>query len=332
MAKVLILSLAPEDERSNSYYRGAFKRLRESAEHDIFQLHSLTDDPASADLILFVEMGGVSPYYEEVRRHAYVKKFREKCFMFCQTDKPIAFFPGIYPSIEKSWYSKTRLRAGFYLSIEENEFITFAPEISDPLYLYSFIGAVNTSHIRQQLNNIQHPRGFFHDTSKEGMPIRYNRNREEILKFWKEFADICQQSKFILCPRGTGASSIRLFESMKMGRVPVIISDEWVPPDGPDWHKFSLRIPEKDISKIPQILEKQEIHAIEMGLLARKQWEQWFSEEVCFHNVVEWCLDIKKGRKVPETLMHYLVYIQLLRPFHLRNYLRTKWYSFKNTK
>ncbi len=78
MAKVLILSLAPEDEGNNSYHRGVFKQLRESAKHDIFKLHSLTDDPASADLILFAEIDGVGPYYEEVRRHAYVKKFREK--------------------------------------------------------------------------------------------------------------------------------------------------------------------------------------------------------------------------------------------------------------
>lgn len=333
MVKVLLLSLAPENEHNNSFHRAAFTRLRESAERDVFKLHSLTDDPEKANLILFAEIDGVGIglYFEEVRKHPYVKKYREKCFMFCQTDKPIAFLPGIYTSVEKNWYSSARVRSGFYLSVEENPLIAFEPQISKRLYLYSFIGAVNTSPIREQLQTIQHPRSFFQDTSKQGMPIRYRRNRDELMLFWKQFADICKHSKFILCPRGLGASSIRLFESMKLGRVPVIISDEWVPPEGPEWNKFSLRIAEKDISEIPQILEAQEIYSAEMGVIARKQWETWFSEEVRFHRVVEWCLDINKKRKIPESLMKFIVYAQFLRPFHCRNYLRTKVQSFRNS-
>ena len=58
-------------------------------------------------------------------------------------------------------------------------------------------------------------------------------------------------SRFVLCPRGYGTSSYRLFETMRLGRVPVIISDEWVPPLGPSWLNCSIRISEKRVRELP---------------------------------------------------------------------------------
>jgi len=81
---------------------------------------------------------------------------------------------------------------------------------------------------------------------------------------------------------------------MLMGRVPVIISDYWVPPEGPDWNAFSIRVPESDVSKIPAILEDRQHDAPEMARRARQAWEAWFSPVVTFHRVVEWCLDIQR--------------------------------------
>ena len=50
----------------------------------------------------------------------------------------------------------------------------------------------------------------------------------------------------MICPRGWGSSSIRLFEVMEMGRVPVIISDAWVN-EAPKWADFSVRVSEADV-------------------------------------------------------------------------------------
>ena len=147
--------------------------------------------------------------------------------------------------------------------------------------------------------------------------------------YWRRYADVCKASKFILCPRGMGASSVRLFDSMRMGRVPVILSDQWVPPEGPRWDKFSVRIPEADFEQIPALLERLESEALQMGMLARAEWEEWFSERVCFHRVVEWCLDIKKHRRVPEAFARFTPFIQYLRPFHFRHLLRTRYYALK---
>ena len=66
-----------------------------------------------------------------------------------------------------------------------------------------------------------------------------------------------KDSAFVLCPRGGGTSTFRLFETMMLGRVPVILSDQWVPRVGPDWESFSLRVMERDVSKVPRLLESR---------------------------------------------------------------------------
>jgi hypothetical protein len=108
-----------------------------------------------------------------------------------------------------------------------------------------------------------------------------------------------------------------------MGRVPVILSDEWVHPHGPQWEKFSIQIPERDVRRVPRLLEEKEATAFEMGLLARAEWEKYFSPDIVFHRAVELCLDIQKSRRLPEALDRLSIIPHLLRPHVIREYLRT---------
>jgi hypothetical protein len=331
MARILLLSTASL-ESEDDYNRGAFQKLFESARTDIFGKHFLTGDPAAADLILFAELYGAGAYFQSVRKHPFVKKFREKCFLFCSNDFVIPFLPGVYASIERRWCSP-RTRSGFYLGVSENEFVEFTSPSDDLPYLYSFLGATNTAPVRRKLLTLSHPRSFFQDTSEDYRDVLSGKLQAEAMKeYCRRYAEIYKHSKFILCPRGLGASSVRLFDAMRIGRVPVILSDQWVDPDGPCWQKFSLRVPEADFARVPALLEQHENRAVEMGLLARAQWEEWFSPQVCFHRVVEWCLDIKKSRRIPERWGHFLPYIQYLRPFHFRHLLRTKYHAWQRKK
>src|ERR1700720_196171 len=152
MVQVLLLSAAPV-KAGNDYNRGAFRNLRDSAAVDSFGTHSLTDDPSAADLILFAELYGAGAYFQSVRRHPFVNKFREKCFLFCSNDFVIPFLPGIYASIERRWSSE-RTRSGFYLGVSENEFVTLTPSADDLPYLYSFVGSVTNARIRRDLQTL----------------------------------------------------------------------------------------------------------------------------------------------------------------------------------
>jgi hypothetical protein len=110
---------------------------------------------------------------------------------------------------------------------------------------------------------------------------------------------------------------------MRMGRAPVILSDDWIPPRGPDWNKYAIQLPEQEFARIPQLLEEREAEAVQMGERARQEWDRWFSDEVLFHHLVELCLDIKQKRKVPEAIGRWAAYLHYLQPFHLRRILGT---------
>ena len=310
MAKVLLLSLAGICDDGSDYNRGAFLSLRHSASIDSFRQHHLTDDPDAADLILFAELYGAGPYFESVRSHSFVKRFREKCFLFCSNDFVIPLLPGVYASIERRW-SSVRTRSGSYLGVFENEFVELTPPADNLKYLCSFVGNAETARVRRELCKLSHPRSLFLDTSAEYPDFLHKRLTEnQVRDYQRRYADICKASKFILCPRGMGASSVRLFDTMRMGRVPLILSDQWVPPVGPCWEKFSLRVPEREVATIPTLVEDLEDQFVEMAKLARTQWEEWFSERVYFHRVVESCLDIKRRRRIPERFARFSVYIQ----------------------
>ena len=114
---------------------------------------------------------------------------------------------------------------------------------------------------------------LFHDSQS----LRFNERR-------LRFAEIMFRSKFVLCPRGHGTSSFRLYETLAAGRVPVIISDAWVPPHGPTWNDFSIRWPEAKIAELPARLREIEPDAEMMGLMARRTYDRWFAPDVVLAN------------------------------------------------
>lgn len=70
------------------------------------------------------------------------------------------------------------------------------------------------------------------------------------------FLNTSMQSKFVLCPRGYGLNSFRLYECFQLGSVPVIITDEFFLPwsDELDWNEFAVLIHEDMIPEIYDVL------------------------------------------------------------------------------
>jgi hypothetical protein len=322
MARVFLLSATPEDDQTE-FNLAPLVEARKSAQIDRFQVHSLSGDADGADLIIFVEFYGAGWYFERIRRHPLVRRYREKCFLFCANPFVIPFLPGVYTGVEKRWASR-RTRPGFYLGRTKNEFITYTPPADDLPYLFSFMGSVRNARVRAKLATLRHRRSFFQNTEQEFDRILDRKmDRRERLDYDRRYAELTKASKFVLCPRGLSASSIRLFETIRMGRVPIILADGWVPPIGPDWDKFSIRIRERDFARVPEILEEREREAVKMGELARQAWDRWFSENVLFHHLVELCLDIERKRKIPERLARWTAFLHYLQPFHFRRVLTT---------
>jgi hypothetical protein len=300
-------------------YNFAFLWLRESAEQDPFGMHQLTDDPDKADIILFVENHGHDdPYLLSVRHHPVYRRFPEKCFVYHDGDAAVAVLRGIYPSIRKRDYLADRCRSGGYIArIAQNDSLRYDPRPRARKYLYSFLGEANSA-VRFALLAGAHPDGLVRDTTGVRMWQMELGPKRDL--FTAQYVEAILDSQFVLCPAGCGPLSYRLFETMEMGRVPVILSDEWVAPPGPRWNEFSVRVPERFVGEISSMLKTFSHRHEAMGRQARVAWEQWFAKPVCFHRLIEICADIQA------TPFHSCSALRawgtLVRPPHLSNWLR----------
>ena len=90
-------------------------------------------------------------------------------------------------------------------------------------YEFSFMGSFITHPVRRRLYQMLKDRDdcFMEDTGGwhfEGSAEKQAQNREK-------YIEILGNTKYSLCPRGTGPSSIRIWEAIAMGSCPVIFSD-----------------------------------------------------------------------------------------------------------
>jgi len=113
---------------------------------------------------------------------------------------------------------------------------------SEKVFDFSFLGSTTTHNIRKSLV-AKYPDKCFdskvHWGLEKGMSNDFN----------NQYTRMLGESIFSVCPRGTGISSVRLFESMAMGSIPIIVADGYDPPlsDIIDWNSISITLPEKYI-------------------------------------------------------------------------------------
>lgn len=114
--------------------------------------------------------------------------------------------------------------------------------------LASFVGS-NTHPIRDTMCNLYRHNSNFVISTQSWSPSVRNDD-------FKRYLDISLRSKFMLCPRGYGLNSFRLYESFQLGCVPVIVTDRPYLPwsDELDWSRFSVLVNENEIDKIQEVL------------------------------------------------------------------------------
>ena len=76
---------------------------------------------------------------------------------------------------------------------------------------------------------------------------------------------------YIVCPRGSENFSIRTYEALKYGRIPVIIDTDMVLPSEIDWDRVSIRVPYKDIGRIYDIILEDYNSRSEQDFIERQQ-------------------------------------------------------------
>lgn len=116
---------------------------------------------------------------------------------------------------------------------------------------YSFIG-FNTHPTRVKIFKMKHPKNSLIIQRKQWHFNEVNANIK--LHEKNEYEDVLLRTRFSLCPRGVGASTLRFWESLKAGSIPVLIADDMSLPAGFDWNRCVVRILEKDILKFGTVL------------------------------------------------------------------------------
>ena len=126
--------------------------------------------------------------------------------------------------------------------------------------LYSFVGNSWTHPTRGQIANLPRPDDVCIIIRKQ---YHFFMRPEDRTKNQEEYKDILARSRYALCPRGTGPSTVRFWESLQAGAIPVLFSPEfWLPEAGFDWDTATIRLTPNDIPHIDSILrsitQKQE--------------------------------------------------------------------------
>ena len=148
---------------------------------------------------------------------------------------------GLYVGMPRQSFDWRRQRPCSYLAVM-NDFVS-APDASTPKpdLLFSYMGR-RCHPVRDAVLRLRYSRAIVEDTTSMSF---FGGADETIVRQKKRYAATLQRSKFVLCPRGGGPASFRLFETMASGRAPVILSDEWTPPAGPCWENFRCKCPRR---------------------------------------------------------------------------------------
>jgi hypothetical protein len=258
------------------------------AANDEFASHRLVDSPEQADAILFTQchMFPADWRLRVIRAHPLVREFRHKVLLYNELDVPWCGLPGVYVNMPARHFRPGFQRAWGY----------FVPAPGDPPgerdLLFSFIGS-DTTPIRGPLFDLRHPQAIVERV--EGFQF-WDPGSERFAERRRHFTEILGRSRFVLCPRGNGVSSVRLYEALAAGAVPVIIADQWSPPPGPDWERCVLRWPEGRVDGVIELLERRAGEWPAMSAAARRAYEDYFAPGVYFHRVAGLCAELLEQR------------------------------------
>lgn len=107
--------------------------------------------------------------------------------------------------------------------------------VSERKIFFSFIGDFNTSPDRFTLSNFSSDKTIIKPTGK----WFFSHDQEKRENLLSEYISVLENTKISLCPRGSGPSTLRLFESMSVGSIPIIFNNL----DLPDFtEEFVLRL------------------------------------------------------------------------------------------
>lgn len=314
--------------------------LRETDQVGILEDHAsfsksnkLVSSASAADLILILGASAREP--EKLLEHDIYRSYPDRCIVYTEEDDYLPLLPtihtnakiGIHTNIGRVFNYAHISRNGRHHNPFVGEMTAKTPigETTQKQYLFSFLGG-STSILRKRLFNlrfncndvlIENTSAYWHWDNSQ--PDREARQRR--------YAETIAASHFALCPRGAGAGSSRFFEVMAAGVAPVLLSDTYALTPGPAWNRFLIRVPERDISRLPEILEPYRASSAERGRLARQAFDDYFAVNREFDRIIDFAA--RALRHAPPVEEYFRRrQMAMYRQFERRRKVRTALRSF----
>ena len=137
---------------------------------------------------------------------------------------------------------------------------------------YSFIGnykrGVYLTNIRERILRIKNRKDTFirpingwhfndlvYTKQVKGINLNINHKKKHDNNT-KLYNMVLIRSRYSLCPSGSGPNSIRLWESLALGSIPILLADTLELPKHELWDKAIIKLKERDLNKLDDIINK----------------------------------------------------------------------------
>ena len=267
--------------------------------------HELAESADTADLIIFIESLTFKSrsHIHNLCKEPLLQKHANKLLTYCFQDGSCGFLDGIYVCTEKKTFIQGSHKSwpAVWPYNELIDSVTDAEIEQAPApHLCSFKGNLS-SPLRRQIAD------YYQAKANSRLVINltgqwYNHLKEEK----RSYIDEILQSRFVLCPKGICSYTHRFFETLALGRVPVLLADDWIPPENLDMDSVAIRVRERDFADLEEIIRSKEGDAIEMGLNGRRYWKSYFSKEVRLKALIDVALSCLEQREQTPTLEDYV--------------------------
>lgn len=176
---------------------------------------------------------------------------------------------GDYSGVPTAWKDKKVFKTSCPLS-NPNAIAFFHPvmidlepkHINQCQYFSGFQGTTTTHSCRENLRILLEKLDNSYFLQKD---LFWSYNKEEQIRLHLDYLKTLDDTQFPVCPRGKGLNSIRFFESLRLGRIPILMADETKLPMECtiDYNNFVIRVPQSTDSLQPYIYEWIFSHNIE---------------------------------------------------------------------
>lgn len=229
--------------------------------------------------------------------------YPEKCVFLIEHDRDLKFdLPCVFMrmSVAKNYKDRNTVA----LPLRSEDFGPFNAGGGNQ-YVCTFQGALNTWPHRRFLAEAFKRFG-------DRLPVSYRPNErffklytpEERAGMRDDYVRLLRASMTICCPRGTGRNSIRFYEALSMGRIPVLISDYAELPfaDRIPYDEFVIRVPEHDIVHMADYVMGffktfSGTVVLEKMRMARRYWELYLMPSKWADSAVSDLMKIKAARR-----------------------------------